>query len=91
MTQQRKTLGSHAEDAAAKHLKKKGYRILERNIRNSLGEIDIVAEKNKALVFVEVKAGTPDPDFDPSLHFDTKKQKKEIIEEPLIDIEDSLE
>ena len=40
---------------AIKTLKKKGYRIIERNHRNWLGEIDVVAEEGGCLVFVEVK------------------------------------
>ncbi len=41
---------------AVRHLKKNGYRILEQNYRNNLGEIDIVAKHRGTLVFVEVKA-----------------------------------
>jgi putative endonuclease len=40
---------------AIKTLKRKGYRIIERNHRNRLGEIDVVAEEGDCLVFVEVK------------------------------------
>ncbi len=41
---------------AEKHLKKKGYRILDRNYRSPFGEIDIVAmDKDGTVVFVEVK------------------------------------
>lgn len=36
-------------------LRQAGYRILERNYRNRLGEIDIVAQDGESLVFVEVK------------------------------------
>lgn len=54
-----KSLGQIGEDAAAKYLKKKGYKIIERNFKNKtgrqVGEIDIVAKKNKEIVFVEVK------------------------------------
>ena len=50
---------------AARYLKKKGYRIVDRNYRSRLGEIDIIAEEGGCLVFVEVKTragmgfGTP--------------------------------
>lgn len=53
------------ENYAVELLKKKGYRIVERNFRKRYGEIDIIAVKNKTLVFVEVKTrkssrfGTP--------------------------------
>lgn len=54
-----KSTGSLGEDLAVKYLKKKGYKIIERNFSNPfgrrLGEIDIIAKKDKGLVFVEVK------------------------------------
>ena len=37
-------------------LRRKGYRILERNARSVFGELDLVAQRNGTLVFVEVKA-----------------------------------
>lgn len=46
------------EDLAAQFLKKKGYKIIERNFRKSYGEIDIICLKNKTLIFVEVKTRT---------------------------------
>ena len=46
------------EDLATEYLKKKGYTIIERNFRKGYGEIDIIATKNKTLVFVEVKTRT---------------------------------
>lgn len=48
-------LGKRGETAAEAFLKKKGYRILEKNFRTSSGEIDIIAEHKKMVVFVEVK------------------------------------
>lgn len=56
MTEKTSDFGRAGEDAAADFLKKRGYRILKRNYRNRVGEIDIVAEEGKTLVFVEVKA-----------------------------------
>ena len=47
--------GTLGEEVAVDYLVKKGYRILERNFRFERGEIDIVAEENGVLVFVEVK------------------------------------
>lgn len=52
---QRKSLGNLGENLALKHLKNKGYKILERNFRSKFGEIDIVAIESDVLVFVEVK------------------------------------
>ena len=48
-------LGERGENLAAKELQKKGYRILSRNFKCAIGEIDIVAREGKTLVFVEVK------------------------------------
>lgn len=47
--------GIEGEKMAAKALKKKGYKIIEKNYRSKFGEIDIVAEEKGCLVFVEVK------------------------------------
>lgn len=47
--------GKIGEQIAKELLIKKGYRILQSNFRTRFGEIDLVAAKNKKLVFVEVK------------------------------------
>jgi len=46
------------EDLACEFLKKKGFKVIERNFRKGYGEIDIVCLKEKTLVFVEVKTRT---------------------------------
>lgn len=51
----RQLFGKSGENLAAKYLKKNGYRILETNYRNRLGEIDIIAKDKDTIVFVEVK------------------------------------
>lgn len=51
-----RVLGKTGEDAAAQYLTKKGYRILHRNYRTRLGEIDIIAQDGETVVFVEVKS-----------------------------------
>ena len=50
------TLGKEGEALAVEYIRKKGYRILERNYRTFSGEIDIIARDGDTLVFVEVKA-----------------------------------
>ncbi len=47
--------GARGETLAANYLVQKGYIILERNYKNHIGEIDIVAKIDDVLVFVEVK------------------------------------
>lgn len=47
--------GRWGESLATRELKRRGYKILEQNYRNRLGEIDIVARDGDTLVFVEVK------------------------------------
>lgn len=54
-----KSIGAKGEEIAARFLIGKGYKIIGRNFKNfkgrQLGEIDIIAEKNKEIIFVEVK------------------------------------
>ncbi len=52
----RQGLGRTGERLAAEALMSKGYHILERNFRCRQGEIDLVAEDEQDLIFVEVKA-----------------------------------
>jgi putative endonuclease len=47
--------GQDWEDAAARILRRAGYRILERNFRTKVGEIDIIAQEGDVLCFIEVK------------------------------------
>lgn len=48
-------LAKKGEDFACEFLRKKGYKILERNFRRSYAEIDIIGIKENTLVFIEVK------------------------------------
>jgi putative endonuclease len=48
-------LGRRGEEIAARHLRRCGYRILERNFRAAGAEIDLVAADRGTFVFVEVK------------------------------------
>jgi len=51
----RRALGAAGESAAARHLMRGGYRIVEANVRCRFGEIDLVAIDAGVIVFVEVK------------------------------------
>src|ERR1039457_810834 len=50
-----KSLGNYGESLARQYLQAQGYRILEENFRNKLGEIDLIAQDGKTICFVEVK------------------------------------
>lgn len=52
----RSEFGQWAEDRVAQYLEQKNYVIQGRNYRKKWGEIDIIAEKNGIIIFVEVKA-----------------------------------
>lgn len=56
MKEYNKIKGSVGEIKAVNYLKSEKYKILETNYRNLIGEIDIIAKKDKFIVFVEVKA-----------------------------------
>jgi putative endonuclease len=47
--------GRNGEEIAARYLTELGYQIWERNHRNNLGEVDIIASDKDILIFVEVK------------------------------------
>lgn len=49
-------IGKQGEDLAVRELQRRGYAILSRRYRTRFGEIDIVAQDNDVVVFVEVKA-----------------------------------
>ena len=48
-------LGPRGEALAWNFLRKRGYSILEKNYRTRFGEIDVIATKERAIVFLEVK------------------------------------
>lgn len=53
-------IGKSGEDLAADLLRKNGYKILARNYKTKLGEIDIIARDKDVLCFVEVKSRCSD-------------------------------
>ena len=70
--------GREGERAAARHLEKKGYKILESNYRAGGAEVDIIAEKDQTLIFVEVKARGTDKYGLPEEFVDARKRRKII-------------
>lgn len=72
----RQSLGRLGERLAATRLEERGYRILERNFRCRYGEIDLVAEENLDLVFVEVKTRRGTARGLPEEAVDSRKARK---------------
>ena len=70
------TIGAEGEKIAADFLKKNGYRIIDKNFRCPLGEIDIVAREKGAIVFVEVKTRKSSKLGYPEQAVGIRKQKK---------------
>lgn len=68
-----KFAGNIAEDKAAEHLKRNGFKIIKRNFYSKFGEIDIIARKDGELHFVEVKSGK---NFDPIYNITPSKLNK---------------
>ena len=52
---EKKEIGQKGENLAVEYLQKLGYKVLERNYRCKLGEVDIIALNNDTLVFIEVR------------------------------------
>lgn len=76
MTQASSKFGRAGEKTAIKFLKKNGYRIIEKNFRTKAGEIDVIAEQEKVLVFVEVKTRSGSQLGHPVQALTPHKQKK---------------
>src|SRR5437868_2873571 len=72
----RLTLGERGEMAAWGFLVKQGYKILEKNYRCALGEIDCIAEKKGRLVFIEIKTRSGDRYGRPEEAVHQVKQRK---------------
>lgn len=76
MTIERLNFGKKGEKAAESYLKKQGYRILKKNFRTKVGEIDLIAEHKNVLVFIEVKSRTNTSIEHPFMAVTPRKQKK---------------
>lgn len=73
----RRETGRRGEEAAAHYLAAQGFRILHRNWRCRLGELDIVAEDGDTLVFVEVRTRAAQGRFGTAAEsVDARKRRK---------------
>jgi putative endonuclease len=71
-----RTLGARGEIAAAKFLRRLGYRIVHQNYSIGGGEFDIVAIDERTVVFVEVKTRSTDEFGSPAQSVDRNKQEQ---------------
>ncbi|MCD8396867.1 MAG: YraN family protein [Lachnospiraceae bacterium] len=74
----KRAVGSEYEARAAAHLESLGYRIVCRNYRSRMGEIDLVARYKEYLVFIEVKYRADENSGSAAEAVDFKKQQRII-------------
>ena len=74
MPTEKKELGKKGEQLALRYLKKSGYRIIQTNYVCKLGEMDIIAQENDTLAFIEVKTRTSTTFGPPQLAVNSAKQ-----------------
>lgn len=72
----KRSLGQRGEDLAARHLRRAGYKILERNVHLGKYEIDIIAREGDTVAFVEVKTRVDDSIAHPEDNVHRTKQQK---------------
>jgi len=73
---QKKELGKKGEEIAHRFLKRKGYRIIERNYVCKMGEVDIIAREKDTFIFIEVKTRRSTAFGPPQMAVDQRKQKQ---------------
>lgn len=90
-------IGKLGEDIAVKYFKNKGYSVIERNYWQKWGEIDIVAEKDGIIHFVEIKSVSyvtsqngvshENSSLGPEVHMNREKMKRlsRVIETYILD------
>lgn len=78
----KRIVGNVGERAAAKYLRRHGYKILERNLVSDDNEVDIVARRKNVIVYVEVKTRNAEHaslyEPRPASSVDSKKQRSII-------------
>jgi putative endonuclease len=76
----RKALGARGEAVAAVHLKEQGFIIVASNWRCRSGELDLIAEKDGLLVFIEVRTRTKTGTFGTPQESVTARKQKQVRE-----------
>lgn len=72
----RRWFGIRCEDLAADYLARRGHRLLARNWRCSLGEVDLITLDGQSLVFVEVRSTAAGDVSRPAFSVDQAKQRR---------------
>ncbi len=78
MRRSRQHTGKLGEKMAERFLVSRGFSILDRNFRAPFGEIDLVAERNGCIIFLEVKTRTSER-FGPPLSSITRTKQEHIL------------
>jgi putative endonuclease len=71
-------VGAAAEDRAAEFLRAQGLRLLERNFRCRLGEIDLIMQDGPELVFVEVRSRSH-PDYGSAVETIGPRKRQRVV------------
>jgi putative endonuclease len=74
----KQVLGKEGERVAEQYLKDKGYKLIERNYRCALGELDLILLDRRVVVFVEVKTRSGNGYGTPLEAVEFRKQRKMI-------------
>jgi len=75
----KQVLGKEGERIAEQYLKKKGYKLVERNYRCAAGEVDLIVLDRRVIVFVEVKTRTGHGFGTPLEAVQPRKQRKMML------------
>jgi putative endonuclease len=76
---EKRVFGDMAEQLTVEHLEREGYTIRDRNVLCRRGELDVVAEKDDVLAFVEVRMRSSTVWGDPSATVTHSKQRKVVL------------
>lgn len=75
---EKRLLGAFGEGAACAYLRRRGYKLLGRNFRCRSGELDIIAQKGRHIVFAEVKL-RKNADFGAAREYVTAAKQRRVI------------
>ena len=78
-TSKTQKIGERGEEEACLFLMKHGFTVLERNVANKFGEIDIVAKSHGVHYFFEVKAGKSGGFINPAENLTKEKLRRLFI------------